>query len=606
MRGRIVCLACLIFLFMVSPTLAIDNFAIKLVDHVDGYGKFIERKIPYEKGETAKIYVQASDINHFRAYAVDFLVVVYDPDGYPVAGKVIRKSGLDWTNSIFTVFDINIPESWKTGEYRAVVYVFDVLNTTATEQEYKSFLERLINGSDASLFVYTEKRNDVDYLKKEIRFNVVDEVKSTVYLFDSNLKAAILPEGMNNTLQVSVFNAGNKKVSFYLRLLIDGEYFSKKKVELGPYESTRVEFSVPQLDIGDHKLEISAGWSKVAGLQVLPVYVQPYLFNKPLKIGKVGNGTLVLSANNYVLGSVGVSGMDNKARDFDFEKAYDMNRDNAAKMLTNVLAYLWKNGNYSDEMKVALYYKSDERAEKILPDLLEYIRQLNKAPVSYVGVVEDYELDKADIVFYVTDKPEMTAFSDYLKRGGKVVLDVTNYYFSDAGLKRKYGLREAPDLLTSFYDFSSINKTVSIRLKTELKLPPELKYSNLSVSDFIVDVGQPVKVSFDVKNEGGTGTAEIVVKINGIVAYNETVNIYQNEKKHVEFEYIPKQEGSYKVLLDDSSISKVFFAKNVTSASPTPTPAVENGENGRKDAGTVTILVGVLAVLIVLRFYLRR
>lgn len=606
MRGRIVCLACLIFLFMVSPSLAISDFAVKLVDHVDGYGKFIERKDPYEKGEILKIYAQASRINHFRAYAVDFLLVIYDPEDYPVAGKVVRKSGADWTDSVYTVFQVKIPETWKTGKYRAVVYVFDVLNTTATEKEYKDFLEKLINGSDGEIRVKTLSRSDVDYLRKEIKFTVLDEVKSTVYLLDSSLKAAVLPEGMNNTLQVTVFNGGDKDVSFYLRFLIDGEYFSKKKVELGPHEFERVEFEVPQLDVGDHRLEISAGWDRVVELKTLPVYVEPYMFDRPLKVGVLGNGTLVLSANNYVLGSVGVSGMDSKAGDFDFEKAYDMNRDNAAKMLTNILAYLWRNGNYSGEMKVALYYRSDERAEKVLPDLLEYIRQLNKAPVSYVGVVEDYELDKADIVFYVTDNPEMTALNDYLKKGGKVVLDITDYYFNDVAFKKKYGLREVPDLLTSFYDFSSINKTVSIRLKTELKLPPELKYSNLSVSDFIVDVGQPVKISFDVKNYGGAGMAEIVVKINGIVAYNETVSIYQNEKKHVEFEYVPKQEGSYKVVLDDSSISKVFFAKNATKASVTPTPTAEKVEAGRKDAGMVTILAGVLAVLIALRFYLRR
>ena len=121
-----------------------------------------------------------------------------------------------------------------------------------------------------------------------------------------------------------------------------------------------------------------------------------------------------------------------------------------------------------------------------------------------------------------------------------------------------------------------------------------------------MDVGKPVKISFDVKNEGGAGAAKIVVKINDIVVYNETVSMYQNDKKHVEFEYVPEKEGSYKVVLDDSTLSKVFFAKNATKATVTLTTTPEKAETGRKDAGMITILAGVLAVLIALRFYLRK
>lgn len=604
-KRSLIAFAFVIFMAMITPSFALSDFSVVCIDHVDGYGKFIPRNIPYEKGENVKIYSQVSEINHNRAYAVDFLLVVYDPDNYPVFGKVIRKSGADWTDRVYVVFDFQIPSEWKTGEYKAVVYAFDVLNMSATKEAYDSFFDELMNNGRADISIVTENRSEQDYLKKEIRFNVLDDLKSTVYVFDSGLKASILPEGMNNTLELTLFNSGDEEITTYVRLFIDGQYFSKEKVNLAPLGYERVKFSIPQLDVGDHRIEVDVEWDNVVALKTLPIYIDPYMFNQSVKLARIGNGSILLSLNNYVLGSAGISGIGDEFSNLDFEREYDMNRDNSAKMITNMLAYLWKHGNYSSEMRIGLYYRSDSRAERILPDLIEYIKQLNKAPVTYVGILDDYELDKADVLFYVTDNPEMDKLDSYIKDGGNVIIDITDYYFSYELIIKNYRFSENSEILNSFYDLTSINKTVSIRLKTELKLPPEIKYSNLSVSDFIVDVGQPVKISFDIKNEGGSGFANIVVKINEMAVYNETVTLYQNEEKHIEFEYVPEKEGSYKVVLDDSDISKVFFAKNVTEVTKTPTPQGEVKE-GRKDAGKITLLVGILAVLVILRFYLRR
>ncbi len=592
---------------MIIPASAIENVAVFLVDHVDDYGKYIPHNINYQIGDTVKVYSQAEKINHNRAYAVDFVFVVYDPEDYPVAGTVISKKGADWTERVYAVYQFKIPDGWKTGEYRIELYAFDVLNSSATYEDYRSFFDNLIKSGNAKVDVFRLPRSEVDYKKKEIKFRVLDDVVPEIYLFDSGLKASVLPEGMNNTLQVSVFNAGNEKVDFYLNFLINRDFFSKKRIILEPYSSTRVEFSVPQLEVGDYRLELVPEWTNYRKVSTLPIYVKPYLFKKPVMIGAFGDGVLILSPNNYVLGSGGVSGLDEKTPKFDFEKEYNMNRDNAAKTLTNIIAYFWKNGNNSETMKIGLYYLSDPRADETLKNLIEYIRDLNQAPVDYVGVVSDYELDRTDILIYVTSNPQLERLQEYLKDGGKLVIDVSDYYFEISSITEEYGMRNATELERTFYDLTTINKTVSIRIKTELKLPPELKYSNLSISEFIVEVGNPVKISFDVKNEGGAGIADVFVRINDIIVYNQTLRIFQGEKKHIVFEYVPEKEGSYKVVLDDTSVSKVFFARNVTkeeNVTKTPTPSQE--KPAKRDPTLITILAGVLAVLIILRMYMRK
>jgi len=591
--------------FLIQPSVAISDINVKFVSYVKDLGKYIEKSPVYAKGDEVKVYVEAKDVNHFRAYAVDFVFVIYDPKGYPVAGAVVEKRGSGWEDEVYATYSFKVPDDWISGKYKLEVYAFDVLNSSATYEEYKSFRDKLIEKGEASIDVKTKSRKDVDYIKKTLNFWVRDRVDSRIYIFDSGLKAVELPVGMNNSLVFTVLNAGEKPANFYVWLYIDGKKFDKKKVELDPGKYERVEFEVPQLEVGEHRLEVVADWDNVVYSKILPIYLPPVMFAKPVLVSKLGKGYIVLSENDYVLGSAGASGDDSSKPKFP-ESEYDLNRDDAAKVITNVLAYTWRNVNGSGDIDVGLYIKSDERAEEVLPKLLEYVNKISKAPVKYRGVVDRDELKGIDVLFYVSDNPDPSELEDFVRNGGILILDATTYWFDDSSLVSKYNLKEVGEIYKSFFDFSSVNKTVSIKLVTELKLPPELKYSNLTISDFLVMVGEPVKISFDVKNEGGPGKAPVVVYVDDEEVYNRTLEFYPNEVKHIEITYVPQKEGAYKVTLDGSKVSKVFFAKelkkgNVTKAE---TPVPERKE--RKNAGLVAALIGLLALLVGLRIYLRR
>ena len=600
MKGVIrLTLAFIFVIFLSFPSFALTDVDVKFVEYVYDLGKYIEKKPVYERGDSVKVYVEVRDVNRFRAYAIDFVFIVYDPEGYPVLGKVISKSGTGWIDEVYAVYEFDIGENWELGKYKVEVYVFDVLNATATYKEYREFRDELIEEGSAKVDVRKLARTDVDYVFRTVYFEVVKDVKSKVYVFDSSLKAKVLPVGMNNSLLVSLFNAGDEEAKFYVKLFIDGEKFSKKKVGLKPWSWERIEFEIPQLSRGKHTIEILVDWDNVVYSKLLPIFLKPVVFEKPILVGKLDGGFIVLSENNYVLGSASTELEGN----LKFPEEYSVNKENAAKMLTNILAYTWFSANKSGDIDVGLYIKSDERSEKILPNLLDYISEISKAPIKYRGVVEKDELGGIDVLFYVTDKPELSELEDFVKNGGILIIDVTDYWFGDEKLKEKYALEKVNEIYRSFFDLS-INKTVEIKLKTELHLPPELKYFNLTVSDFIVRVGEEVKISVEVKNEGGAGKVPVLVYINDEEVYNETMEFYTNEVKYIEFTYVPEKEGAYKVVAGE--VSKVFFAKeeekNVTKAVETPKPL----EKRRENAGLIAALVGVLALLIAVRIYLRR
>ena len=607
----------LVFGLMLNPpalALSYNNFHVSFVKDVFGYGKYIERLNQYERGEEVKIYAGIESINVGRAYAIDFVAIIIDPDGYVVAGKVISKRHIGYEDRTYAVFTFNIPNEWKYGKYEVDVYAFDVLNVTATKENYRNLYKDILYNGEFDLKVHTKVRKDSEYVKKKLYFYVKRDVilPKSIIVFDSHLKAKVLPKDVNNSLAFTILNTLKSAQTVNARLYIDGELFSEKKVELYEGKAEQIEFSIPPLEIGEHSIGIAVIANEgVYYSKLLPIFIPPLLYDKPIKIAKYGEGFLVYSPNNYILGSIGISDSTDiadieGALDIFESKEYNLNRDNSAKMLTNILAYVWKEKHGNGTIDIALLNRGDKRANIVLPKLLEYIKRISNAPINYIGTVNSNprELENVDVLFYVTSNPKLDEeIKDYIKNGGIVIIDNPNYWTTlSENIKREFNLKRDDKIYTAFFDLN-INKTVSIKLKTELKLPPKLKYYDLSISDFVVDVGKAVNISFKVKNEGGAGKENVTVFINGEPVYNVQMEFSVGEVKSLSFTYIPKDEGSYKVTLDKSDVSKVFFAKKAKEVSVTPTP---EQLKERKGGEIIVGLAGLLALLIMIRIYLKR
>ncbi len=591
-----------------------SDFKAAFVTYVYGYDRYIPRWCNiYEHGDKIQLYTGIRDINRGRAAAVDFVVVVKDPKGYVVGGSVIQKRIIGYQDETYGVFSIDVKEDWIEGKYQLDAYAFDVLNFSSTYSSYSKLYNKILYSGSYSPSIGTISRENAPYVKKQLTFYVGHyTIPNQFMVFDARLEAVQLPEGASNTLKVTVANKVNKKGSVTLTVLVDGREVGNKTVEMSGYEVKEVGIKIPPLSIGSHTIQIKAGNAILS--RTLPIITEPLIYDKPVLIGDVMNGSVVYSANNYVLGSGGISetnnlSVENALSNLKSSK-YSVNKEDAEKMLTNIFAYLYKHYEKTS-LRVALVRGSDSRAEKLLPELLDIIKRDSRAPVTYAGMRGYDELSDVDVAVYVGSNPEVSGLEYFFKSGGLLIVDNPSYWKDckselENSLAAVGGWRDVKtpeELFYSFYDLR-IDRGIQISITTEITLPPKLTYSGLSVNKFITTAGEPVEISFNVRNLGKTGKETVKVLVNGETAYKEEIILKTGETKSISFQYIPDKEGSYKVEIPGTNLVKVFFVKaKAGHLAPTPTPTPEKPSRG----GGVFVAgsAAMLAALIIARMLLR-
>ncbi len=610
----------LILMLIIIPVYAISptDFDAKIVTYVYDYGKYVPRwNNVFKQGETLKLYLAVGNLNrNAGAVAIDFVVFVKDPNGYVVYKKVDEIRKLGYYDHVYDVIKIPIDKAWLDGKYIIEAYAFDVLNYTAV---LKSYTRYDIFSASGGGVIKTISRKDAPYVVKEITFYVYSNADTIppnrFVIFDSQFESKVLPVNVPNELKISILNNYDKGGKIKVGLKVDGKLVDTKEVVLKGYEVKRIGLKVPPLPKGTHTIEVVAFDKHVKFDSTPPIFIKPLLYDRNILVGKICNGMIIYSPNDYILGSVGIS----ETNDGNVEKAvevfdkggYVMNRESAERFLTNVLAFAYIKYVKYGTISVALLKGSDERAEIVLPKLLEYVKKKTKAPVNYLGVRDIYHLSGVNVLIYVGHNvPDLKELSFFFKNHGVLVIDNTDYWkdlvgeieCQAFGMENWSGLRFSDELYKTFYDLN-VNKVVTITVKT--KVAPRFVYSDLNVDKFIADVGTPVKISFKVRNIGGSGKGKVEVKVNDQVVFSKEIELKTDEEKTISFEYVPKSEGSYKVQIVGTGLMKIFFAKGKTNVStkivkPTPTPL-----SRKEGAGVVVGSAALLAVLVIIRMLLR-
>jgi len=606
-----------ILLICVNPSSAISksDFKVAFVTHVYDYNKYIPRINVYKPGDDMKLYVGVENVNRGRAAAVDFVIIVKDPNDYTVCGKVVKKRITGYVDEIFDTISLKVDDSWVDGKYKIEAYAFDVLDSDETYRNYNEIYYKLISGEGDyySLSVETVSRKVAPFVMKELTFYVRSHssLPNQFIIFNPRFEATRLPVGAPNVLKVTVANTLDVKGDTEIKVLVDGKVVDDKKVELKGYEIKEVSFEIPPLKIGRHLICVRAENSIISGN--LPIIIKKLIYKKSILVGDVLNGTMIYLPNNYVLGSAGIS----EVEDLDVKKALknlespSLNRESARKMITNVLAYIYleNSQNYKKGIRVALLEGSDERAGKILPKLLEIIRRESGAPVTYKGLREYDNLSDVDVAFYVGCLPEVEKLRYFFERGGVLIVDNPLYWMDCKGRLSLESLtvggwKNVSTPKRIFYSFYQLDaySGIWVNVTKEIKIPPKIVYYNLSIDKFITSVGEPVKVSFKIRNEGKTGSVDVKVLINGETVYERKVTLKSGEERLISFEYTPTIEGSYRVEIPGTGLVKVFFAKAKTPVT-TPTPT----QTSEKREGSVFIVVSavILTALIIARILLR-
>lgn len=608
---------------IIHPSTAIraDQFDSKLVTYVHSHDKYIPKwDNVYTPEDKINLYVSAENINPNRAAAVDFVYVITDPNGYVVDAGEKERESLSYQEKFFSVFEIDIKEEWVEGEYELDVYVYDVLNATGTFSNYAKLHRSAPYTGDAGVDVSTTDRRGSPSVHDEMKFVLSDSIsppKEQLLVYNSYLRAKELPQGVGNYLHLSVLNTIGYQGTGKLQLLIDGKSIETKELTLSGYEQTDISFQIPALGTGVHTLEVVPKSNNIQIKETLPMFIEPLVYKGEIQIGDIYNGSVVYSPNNYVLGSVGVSALTN-SKNIEGSIKTMKNKESAQKamkMFTNTIAYLWSKHDRQGSITVGILESSDDRAEKILPELIDMVKSESGAPISYMGVLKRDETDKASIVFYVDDKaPNVKDMESFFRRGGLLIVDNTGYWSNPKdklteGLNFMgdwTGFKTEEDLYGAYYDLY-IDKVITITTRDEpSEVPTEFRLANLDVDKFIVDVGQPVNVSFTATNQGKEGGEEVRVLINNEVAFEQTVDLGIGEERTISFQYTPEKEGSYKVTIEDTKLSKVFFAKKATEEQETPTATPTKEDTGRQDG--ILLIIGsaiLLAALVIIRLFMR-
>ena len=80
-------------------------FALKavIVSDADGLGNYTPRNLTFTHGSTLKVYAEMKDVNHKGFVRVDFVFVIKDPKGYPVAMDKLEVRRRDYESDAYAV-----------------------------------------------------------------------------------------------------------------------------------------------------------------------------------------------------------------------------------------------------------------------------------------------------------------------------------------------------------------------------------------------------------------------------------------------------------------------------------------------------------------------
>jgi hypothetical protein len=145
---------------LVAPAGAIDGVDAKFVTTVRDIQDYdLHWNDRFPPNSTLKLYVEAQDVSHKRIIALDYLVLITDPEGLFVEGSFVGKryflypGSTSYAANDYIVYSKKIPKSWLDGVYTVDVYVFDLTNDSKASNALNVVKNNFIN----SIFAFVEK-----------------------------------------------------------------------------------------------------------------------------------------------------------------------------------------------------------------------------------------------------------------------------------------------------------------------------------------------------------------------------------------------------------------------------------------------------------------
>ncbi len=277
-------------------------FALKavIVSDADGLGNYTPRNLTFTHGSTLKVYAEMKDVNHKGFVRVDFVFVIKDPKGYPVAMDKLEVRRRDYESDAYVLYTKKIPNWWLYGTYELDIYAYDRVDDSKVRQikedfesksiteiiesdefdDYKGFFE---SGSDEDGIDIEKPLSDSKREHRTLIFSVVSEeelrrieraravpsptpAKPRFVVMDVRTSAFEIQPGESVYVYVVVKNEGVSGTDT-VSLFINEEKYADALVSLKENATITVPFEVKLYEEGFYKITIS-GSNIVKGIYV--------------------------------------------------------------------------------------------------------------------------------------------------------------------------------------------------------------------------------------------------------------------------------------------------------------------------------------------------
>ena len=277
-------------------------FALKavIVSDADGLGNYTPRNLTFTHGSTLKVYAEMKDVNHEGFVCVDFVFVIRDPKGYPVAMDNLEVRRRDYESDAYVLYTKKIPNWWLYGTYQLDIYAYDRVDESKVRQikedferkgiteiiesdefdDYKSFFE---SGSDEDGMDIEKPLPDSKREHRMLIFSVVSEeeirrierarvapsptpAKPRFVVMDVRTSAFEIQPGESVYVYVVVKNEGVSGTDT-VTLFLNDEKYADALVSLKENATITVPFEVKLYEEGFYKITIS-GSNIVKGIYV--------------------------------------------------------------------------------------------------------------------------------------------------------------------------------------------------------------------------------------------------------------------------------------------------------------------------------------------------
>ena len=141
-----------------------------------------------------------------------------------------------------------------------------------------------------------------------------------------------------------------------------------------------------------------------------------------------------------------------------------------------------------------------------------------------------------------------------------------------------------------------------VSAEEEIDIPAEFIFHDIQIDKLSIEPNQTVNITVTVENKGKAGTKPVELFINDVLEEERQVTLNFSQSEDIRFNVTKTNPGAYRVMVDKSKMSKVFF---VETAAPVP-EVTEGPVIEKKPQLKIAIALSVIVILIyILRIYLK-